>query len=196
MGETGNEKKVEHQLDAEELGYLLLLAWNAKFGWKFPVEVNSTISLQKLGWVEVHESDLIDKLITIQDKLNSSEYKLLESYDRHWFRFSVDPMCIYFNEQYFSYKLVIPSVDQYELRLQFDPIKTEIGNIPEHTKICQLKSKRRYLYLKSLNDPNIDAEIVEMREIRNFLDPQTRDFGLRKFIREEEKIQRIVCSPT
>ena len=36
--------------------------------------VNSTISLQKLGWVEVHESDLIDKLITIQDKLNSSEY--------------------------------------------------------------------------------------------------------------------------
>ena len=41
----------------------------------------------------------------------------------------------------------------------------------------------------------MSAETVVMRELRKFLDHQTRELGLRKFIREENKIPMIVCNP-
>ena len=171
------------------------MAWIKKFGWKNPIRKDGSIIIHKLGWIQLKDQEVIKSPRLNSRKLKKYRDTCIRITRYQFFRFSSDSKNIFFHEDFYQYRLLKGGVNTYELHLENHEIKSDLGTIPKCNAVCQLNSERRFKFFLSLENQNMSAEIVEMRELRKFLDPQTREFGLRKFIREENKIPMIVCNP-
>ena len=105
-------------------------------------------------------------LVSIQRKLKNIGIPVLESHDINFFRFSSDSKNIFFHEDFYQYSLLKGGVNTYELHLENQEIKSDLGTIPKCNAVCQLNSERRFKFFLSLENHNMSA--VEMRELRKF----------------------------
>ncbi len=194
-GETSNERLVFADLDRSELQILAALAWRRKFGWKHPVSAPESLLAHRLGWVEAFKRDLRELLVKIQEKLQNAGLPLLESHNRTWFRVSLDPEKIFFHDDLFTFELLKPVPDRWELALYAGPLETPIGFIREFRFACQLTEKR-YRFLKSVADgaPSGDIFSEPSRELRKTVDPFTQGCGMRKLVRTVDKDYHMFCS--
>ena len=129
--------------------------------------------------------------------MHANDLDLIQSYDRRWFRVSVSSDAIFFNQDLFSYELLRPEPDRWELKLYFEQLDSDLGNIPKTFFVCQLGTEKRFQYLKSVEEgqPSLDIFSEPRREMRKIIDPMTQPCGLRKLVREIQGDLQIVCLP-
>ncbi len=197
-GPTGhNEKKYYVNLENDELSILLAMAWHRRHGKDYPLTVKSSISLCLSGWFEIKDSKLIESIITLQNKLDSSELPLIESYDRNWFRLSVNSENLFFNGEFFSFVLKKPTSDTWEIKLFPEIIDSPLGKSPESVFSFKLHSEKMYKYLRSLEQGEEDEEVYSDQDnmMRKNLDPLVRKAGLRKLVRTTSGSREIIPFP-
>ena len=90
-----------------------------------------------------------------------------------------------------------PEPDRWELKLYFEQLDSDLGNIPKTVFVCQLGTEKRFQYLKSVEEgqPSLDIFSEPRREMRKIIDPMTQPCGLRKLVREIQGDLQIVCLP-
>ena len=196
-GKTGSETKVDARLDEEQLKLLLALGWHHKFGWQHPLKSTEGICCHRLGWIEVNTPELREALVQLQRTLEGAGFRILESHNRDWFRVSLKPEHLFFREEFFQYKLVKPVPDRWELWLFVQEWPTPLGVIPEIRFDVPLVSPTLFKYLKSVEKVEEDPDLYDdpLRFMRTSLDPHTRSYGLRKFVRSVGGELQILCDP-
>ena len=197
IGETGREREVLPSLLDKEIDCLVALAWHRKFGSDYPLQTTKGIQLLRLGWVEIMDPERLQMLLRIQRIMQANDLDLIQSHDRRWFRVSVSSNAIFFNQDLFSYELLRPEPDRWELKLYFEQLDSDLGNIPKTVFVCQLGTEKRFQYLKSVEEgqPSLDIFSEPRREMRKIIDPMTQPCGLRKLVREIQGDLQIVCLP-
>ena len=197
-GPTGsNERPCFVDLDHDELEILLAMAWHRLHGKNFPLKSRKSVYLSLSGWIEVKDKELLELLKSLQLKLNDSELPLIESYDRNWFRLSVPRENLFFNGEFFTYNLIKPRPDRWDLQLFTEVRDSKMGKLPKIVFTYPLHAENMYLYLKSVENGEEDEEIYSDQNnmMRNHLDPLCKQAGLRKLVRTSSGSREIICSP-
>ena len=197
-GPTGsNERECLVNLEQDELKLLLAMAWHRRHGTDFPLKVKNSISSGLSGWFEVKNQKLVELLKSLQQKLNDCELPLIESHDRNWFRISVSRENLFFNGEFFTYKLKKPRPEGWELQLFTEVYDSPLGQLPETVFSYPLHSENMYKFLKSVEKDEEDEEIYSDQDnmMRKHLDPLVKQAGLRKLVRTSKGLRGIICLP-
>ena len=194
-GPTGhNERKCYVDLESDELNILLAMAWHRRHFNDWPLTEKSYVSLFPAGWFEIKDNELIELIVSLQEKLNSCELPLIESYDRNWFRLSVSRENLFFNGEFFYFALRRPIEDTWEIQLFTEILDSPLGKLPETVFSFPLVSEKMYNYLRSLEEGLEDEDIYSDQDnmMRNHLDPLVRKAGLRKLVRTSSGSREII----
>lgn len=99
-GRSGKPFK-EHpaRLTEAEHRWLWALAWHAK---SLPFADADNVSLLPLGWVRVND---IAVVLSLRDKLDACDLPLVEIEDGRYARLSINPRMVYFDPDFFRYRL-------------------------------------------------------------------------------------------
>ncbi len=194
-GPTGhNERKCYVDLESDELNILLAMAWHRRHFNDWPLTEKSYVSLFPAGWFEIKDNELIELIVSLQEKLNNCELPLIESYDRNWFRLSVSRENLFFNGEFFYFALRRPIEDTWEIQLFTEILDSPLGKLPETVFSFPLISENMYKYLRSLEEGLEDEDIYNDQDnmMRNHLDPLVRKAGLRKLVRTSSGSREII----
>jgi 8-oxo-dGTP pyrophosphatase MutT (NUDIX family) len=194
-GPTGhNERKCYVDLESDELNILLAMAWHRRHFNDWPLTEKSYVSLFPAGWFEIKDKELIELIVSLQEKLNSCELPLIESYDRNWFRLSVSRENLFFNGEFFYFALRRPIEDTWEIQLFTEILDSPLGKLPETVFSFPLVSENMYKYLRSLEEGLEDEDIYNDQDnmMRKHLDPLVRQAGLRKLVRTSSGSREII----
>ena len=170
------------------------MAWHRRHFNDWPLTEKSYVSLFPAGWFEIKDNELIELIVSLQEKLNSCELPLIESYDRNWFRLSVSRENLFFNGEFFYFALRRPIEDTWEIQLFTEILDSPLGKLPETVFSFPLVSENMYKYLRSLEEGLEDEEIYSDQDnmMRNHLDPLVRKAGLRKLVRTSSGSREII----
>ena len=160
--ETGHERRVEHNLSETELNDLQVLAWIKSSDGNIQLEKMDLSSyINSVGSIEGSRGDQSTRLNS--EKTQKYRDTCIRITRYQFFRFSSDSKNIFFHEDFYQYRLLKGGVNTYELHLENQEVKSNLGTIPKCNAVCQLNSERRFKFFLSLENQNMSAETVEMR---------------------------------
>lgn len=180
-GRSGKPLKVcAAQLTETEHGWLWALAWHAK-SLSFTGGQGGELLLPH-GWVRIDDLSAVQSL---RSKLETNNLRLVQILDNQYVRLSIDPRHIYFDHQFFSYKLH-GGVRTCILELFCGTLETPLGWV-QHEPVSvglnmTLAAELRHVSgLELLVDTTPSSDHVR-RMLDEALGAQTKNIGLRQLI--------------
>jgi len=199
-GVLGKESKLEIELSAKQLKILLGLAAHLR-EFKFS-KLDPDIELHPYGWVKVRENtQLQTDLIELSGYLSNQKIIVLESQNDCYFRVSVVPTIIYFDDAYFSFSINQSDLDGSANKIPYLIQREVIGTTLGHTEVVKI-TENRSLELASDLQKMIQTEYSADNEFasktkdnyRKALQPSFHKLGHRGLIRQEGSRYKVCCT--
>ena len=196
-GKTGKEKPVIINLSNDELAILQILAWHTR---GLSVDLDSS-HLQGLGggWLLCQSQLTKDVMQHLIQKLNLTGLSLVDMVAGDYARLSIKPELVFFSEKQFSFKCIEDATGAGTLFLTLTGSTSECAALqPMKLDIALNRNMMRVINaINQGDDPEEDSRIRAedlQRDLRQKIDIETRQLGLRKFVRFEQGNYRIVVS--
>jgi len=197
IGETGKEKPRPIAMSQDEHILLLLLGVHGKGLNLSPDPAH--LSLLPGGWLKA-ESDLArSALAQLQAKLTAEDLPLLQQAWEGFVRISVDPEVLFFGERLFSYRL-LPADDSkgvVELKLE---LPASIWSAATGWSLSIPVAPNMLRSLEAIESGHVGPGGLERftysdetmkKNSKEMLDEKSRDLGLRKLVRQANKLYKI-----
>lgn len=188
IGRTGKSLK-EHTvcLTEVELQWLWALAWHAK---SLPLAGVDDIGLLPLGWIRCED---ISAILSLRDKLDTSGLQLVEIEGGRYARLSINPRMVYFDPDFFRYRLHGDSVKG-GLELFSVDISTPLGILRHESVLIELHATLAG-ELRHMDGVELLAENTQSSEhLRRLLDAAmgdtTKNMGIRQLVSHVDKDRR------
>ena len=202
-GVLGKEKPLNLELSDYQLKLLLALAAHLR-GFEFDV-LPQTIKLHPLGWLEVkNDPGLQRELIQLATLLKQATVDFsIENIRDTFFRLSIIPEIVHFDESLFSFTVKQSDLDSIETKIPVsihrDAFETAIGWVKSKTEAFKLTlefvSRLRELAEKDWNADNEYAVRIEDAYKKGLhKEPNFCALGLRSLIRREDGMIKVVVS--
>lgn len=200
-GRTGKERPIDLVLSDEDRGALFGLAWHAK-GLAFS-ELSNAVLLPS-AWIKVLDASVQTRLSRLGEKLRRVGIDLIECRDQVFFRLSVAPGLIFFDESCYRYSRGVAENGQGRncwFQLNFEAIDTPFGRAVgvDYGFPITRNTLRIIEAIEGGQDPEQNVRIKSgdiQRTIREQIDANTKPLGLRKFLRIEDKEYSIAPART
>ena len=200
-GVLGKEKPLNLELSDYQLKLLLALAAHLR-GFEFDV-LPQTIKLHPLGWLEVkNDPGLQRELIQLATLLKQATVDFsIENIRDTFFRLSIIPEIVHFDESLFSFTVKQSDLDSIETKIPVsihrDTFETAIGWVKSKTEAFKLTlefvSRLRELAEKDWNADNEYAVRIEDAYKKGLhKEPKFCALGLRSLIRREDGMIKVV----
>ena len=205
-GMLGKAKPLNLCLEARELAVLLALAAHLR---NFEFEaVEEKIVLHPYGWIDVsNDSTLQSELRDLAVKLRDTDL-IIESHRDVFFRLSINPELVFFEDGLFSYALIRDDMDGFQIisptltiyRQSFD---TALGRVKGKSEIFMLPQKFAHklelLAVKPVCESESKKYDVAVKIEDNYKkglhkDPKFLALGLRGLIRRDAGMIKFVLS--
>ncbi len=202
-GVLGKEKPLNLELSDYQLKLLLALAAHLR-GFGFD-ELPQTIKLHPFGWLEVnYDSGLQRELIQLASLLKQATVDFsIENVRDSFFRLSITPEIVNFDESLFSFVVKQSDLDRVETKIPVsihrDAFETVIGwvkgNTEEFKLTLEFVSRLNELAKKGWNAENEQAVRIEDTYKKGLhKEPKFCALGLRGLIRREDGMIKVVVS--
>ncbi|NOQ35051.1 MAG: NUDIX hydrolase [Methylococcaceae bacterium] len=198
-GVLGKESELSVELDSEQLALLSGLAAHCR-GFEF-TNAHLTIEFYPYGWIKVQENtDLQTKLIQLTQHLSIQKTIVLESQQDCYFRLSVSPEIIFFDDTLFSYR-----VNQDDLKGVNNKIPCLIKREEMATALGKVKGAeiQKYISLSFATDLQKLRSVPYSTEndfgkktkenYRKILHPDFINLGMKGLIRQNGNMNQICC---
>ncbi|WP_162472941.1 NUDIX domain-containing protein [Methylotuvimicrobium alcaliphilum] len=197
-GTPGKESAIDFQLNESTLSLLLGLAAHLR-EFSF-VEKDTSIALHPYGWLEVEDDcELQTELVELAESFKDSKDIVIENQKDRWFRLSILPDCVFFDDSYFSC-----SVDQKDMQSRKSKVRvtamrrefgTRLGTVGKDKKepkvpINVVKS------LDNLNKGNRNDSLTDsVRDSyrKSQLHDSLAKLGMRGLLRQDAGAVKIYC---
>ena len=198
-GGLGKEKSLDLNLTDRQLAIFLGLASHLR-GFEFAT-VDNAITLHPFGWIEVNNNSVLkSELISLADLLKDTDL-IIENDRDQFFRLSISPDVVYFDEKLFS--LTVKQADlnsvqsKIPVTLQRDSFDTAFGQVKSHSEVFKLTlefaHKLKSLTVHQFSTENEDAVKIEDTYKKGLhKEPRFLALGLRGLIRREEGLFKFV----
>jgi hypothetical protein len=192
-GKTGKEKSISVELNTQERGLLLGLAWHAK---GLPFDDDGQTHRFPHGWVALDDS-LLDPASALARKLRAADCPLLEIVAGPYARINLHPQCIYLDPSLFRFSLSPEdgqaSDQHWQLTLQADALTTPLGKTVRIEKAVPVtrNTARIVEAVVAGKDPEAEPRIKSgdiQKTLRDQIDQPLRAIGLRKLVRMDAGI--------
>jgi hypothetical protein len=201
-GVLGKEKPLDIELSDYQLKLLLALAAHLR-GFEFET-LAQTIKLHPLGWLEVkNDPGLQRELIHLATLLKRADVDFsIENVQDSFFRLSITPEIVNFDESLFSFTVKQSDLDRVETKIPVSiyrkAFETVIGWVKSKTEVFKLTlefvSRLRELAEKGWNAENEYAVRIEDGYKKGLhKEPKFCALGLRSLIRREDGMIKFVC---
>ena len=197
IGKTGKERSRPTNLDHAAVGIVLANSWHAK-GLPFD-DVSQGVVLLPGGWVKIDDPALAEHVLAVTGTLRKSKHPFIECHNDRYFRMSIAPEILFFNEELFRYDLGVPKAEdgEWTFRLTTDGVATPLGVLKQldaqwpiteniHRAIELIASGK-----DPVGDPSVKGEDL-LRDLRDRLNTRTRPLGLRRVVGVDEKNFHLV----
>jgi 8-oxo-dGTP pyrophosphatase MutT (NUDIX family) len=202
-GVLGKEKPLNLELSDYQLKLFLALAAHLR-GFEFEA-LPQTIKLHPMGWLEVkNDPGLQRELIQLATLLKQATVDFsIENIRDIFFRLSIIPEIVHFDESLFSFTVKQSDLDSIEtkipVRIHRDTFETAIGWVKSKTEAFKLTlefvSRLRELAEKDWNADNEYAVRIEDAYKKGLhKEPKFCALGLRSLIRREDGMIKVVVS--
>jgi 8-oxo-dGTP pyrophosphatase MutT (NUDIX family) len=201
VGVLGKEKPLDLNLTDRQFFIVLGLASHLR-GFEF-ANVDENITFHSVGWIEVKcNSALQSELINLAGLLKDTDL-IIENHHDMFFRLSISPDVVYFDESLFSFivkqadlcgvKTKIPVTIQ---RVSFETALGKVKEISEEFKLTlEFAHKLKLLSVHQFSTENEDAVKIEDTYKKGLhKEPKFLALGLRGLIRREAGIIKLVLS--
>lgn len=184
-GRSGKPLK-EHvaRLTETELRWFWALAWHAK---SLPLAGSGNVALLPSGWVRVDNMAIVEGL---RDKLDASGLRLVEVEGGRYVRLSIDPRMIYFDAEFFRYRLHGDAVKgRLELfSVEFDTSLGPLSHEPIFIELTTtLAGELRHLDGVELLAENTQSSEHLRRLLHEATSEATKHMGIRQLISHVDK---------
>jgi 8-oxo-dGTP pyrophosphatase MutT (NUDIX family) len=198
LGLRGQENPLHITLSERQLDILLGLAThNRSFAFE---NINEAITLHPNGWIEVNENSCIKEELSDLSTLFSRLEIIIENQDNKFFRLSVIPPVIHFDDTYFNYSVSANDLEGIRTRIDVIltrlPIKTAFGTVIQSEKkftiSLDLATGLKKLVTQKTVADNDEAIKIEDNCSKTF--SKKEDFlslGLKSLVRRENGIMRF-----
>ena len=197
-GALGKESAlIDVDLDSKKLALLLGLAAHGR-GFEL-TNIHSTIELYPYGWVKVQaNTELQNALIQLAEQLNNQKNLVLESQQDCYFRLSINPEILFFEDSLFHF-----SVKQTDLKdtpnkvpcfLKRDAITTLLGEVEAVEKQGEISLELAASLQKlSVNNYLVDNDVaIKTRDkYRKKLHDDFTCLGMRGLVRQEAGMLKL-----
>ena len=200
-GVLGKEKPLDLNLSDYQLKLLLAIAAHLR-GFEFEA-LAQTIKLHPMGWLEIkHDPGLQRELIQLVTLLKQATVDFsIENVRDTFFRLSITPEIVNFDESLFSFVVKPSDLDSIETKIPVsihrDAFETAIGWVKRKTEVFKLTlefvSRLRELAEKDWNAENEYAVRIEDAYKKGLhKEPKFCALGLRSLIRREDGMIKVV----
>ena len=200
-GVLGKEKPLDLNLSDYQLKLLLAIAAHLR-GFEFEA-LAQTIKLHPMGWLEVkNDPGLQRELIQLATLLKQATVDFsIENVRDSFFRLSITPEIVNFDESLFSFVVKPSDLDSIETKIPVsihrDAFETAIGWVKRKTEVFKLTlefvSRLRELAEKDWNAENEYAVRIEDAYKKGLhKEPKFCALGLRSLIRREDGMIKVV----
>ena len=198
-GVLGKEKALAIQLTARQLALLLGLAAHLR---DFEFELlEQDITLHTLGWIEVkNASTLQAELISLAQLFKETDL-LIENHHDRFFRCSISPTVVFFDEQLFSFTVRQADLKSIESKipvvLHRESFSTALGLVKATTHVFELTLEfvRRLEKLANHQYATDNEDAIKIEDTYKkglHKEPRFLALGLRALIRREAGIMKFV----
>jgi hypothetical protein len=202
-GVLGKEKMLDVSLTARQLALILGFAANLR-GFEFAT-IDENIVLHPYGWIEVTQPTKIQtELISLAAMLNGSDLVLENRCDK-FFRVSITPEAIYFDDALFLFSVKADDLKATETKIQAivrrQSFDTGFGKVKDKAEVFTL-SLQFVHDLKNLSSNNYPTDKEEAIKIEDrykkglHQDVAFKALGLRNMVRREAGVFRFVLPYT
>ena len=192
-GKTGKEGEVEVSLMEDELALLIAFAAHAKLPGS--IDPSTSALLLPKGWVKLGTPELLQCARGLRAKLEVAGLWIFEIQHDTFYRISIDPEYIFFNGDAFSFG--IEQCDDEGREFQFElrraGFKSPLGMLrPSSARWRVTRNIQRIVEaIETGKDPEAEPRIKSgdiRKSLRDSLDKNAQQFGLRKIVREQNQI--------
>jgi len=197
-GTPGKESVIDLPLDKSTLSLLLGLAACLR-GFPF-VESNSAFAAHPYGWLDVRDDfELQAELVKLAEVFKYSRDVVIENQKDRWFRLSISPDCVFFDDSYFRC-----SVDQKDLQSRKNKAQvtamrrefgTRLGTVAEDKKEAKIPINV-VKFLDNLNKGNQNDRLTgSVRDSyrKSQLHEILSNLGMRGLLRQDASAVKICC---
>lgn len=192
---------IENKLSDDDVNILLGLAAHMR-GYEFE-SIELDVSLLPDGWVDLSEN------LAFKNTLIDLTYRLPEFVEKHadrWFRMSIQPEMIFFDEQLFQFSVNSEELDDYksknkktDITLYRSPFSTLLGSIKGVQVSHKTTKERIRFFMACYKNGGISASGHNSHEddarsfdnLRSVMDSWSKKIGLRKAIGQSDSLFKI-----
>jgi 8-oxo-dGTP pyrophosphatase MutT (NUDIX family) len=201
-GVLGKEKPLDLELSDYQLKLVLALAAHLR-GFEFE-SLTQTIKMHPLGWLEVkNDPGLQRELIQLAALIKKADVDFsIEAIQDTFFRLSITPEIVHFDESLFSFAVKQSDLDSVETKIPVSihrvAFETVMGRVKGKTEAFKLTlefvSRLNELAKKDWNAENEHAVRIE-DAYKKGLHKESKfcALGLRSLIRREDGMIKVVC---
>jgi 8-oxo-dGTP pyrophosphatase MutT (NUDIX family) len=201
FGFKGKEKPLDISLSENQLAILLGLATHNR-DCKFN-SIPANIFFHPYGWIEIKNDNLLQKELTQLSMLFKQTEFTIENQKDKFFRFSIEPSVIYFDDKFFSYSALANDLNSTKSKIPItltrQPITTAFGmtELAQETFVISLKlaNDLQNLSEQQHSSDNEKAQRIEDNYSKTLAkEPQFLALGLKNLVRRENGIMKFCVS--
>lgn len=192
-GSPGKETANDLPLDESTLSLLLGLAAHLR-GFVF-LERATAFNLHPCGWIEVKDdSELQAELVKLTEVFKGSKEIALENQKHRWFRLSIAPDCVFFDDDYFYCSYNRKDLQGRKNKIQVTAMRkqfgTRLGIVTEGIKVVEAPRN----VIKALVDQNAFlTDSVRDSYRKSGLHDCLSSLGMRALLRQDTGSLKICC---
>ncbi|MDD2658814.1 MAG: NUDIX hydrolase [Methylococcales bacterium] len=197
-GAPGKESAIDLPLDKSTLSLLLGLAACLR-GFPF-VESDSAFTAHPYGWLEVRDDvELQTELVKLAEVFKDSRDVVIETQKDRWFRLSISPDCVFFDDFYFRCSVDQKDLQSHKSKAQVTAMRREfstyLGTVAEDKKEVEVPISIVKLLDKSMKGKQDDSLANSVRDSyrKSQLHDCLSNLGMRGLLRQDAGAVRICC---
>jgi 8-oxo-dGTP pyrophosphatase MutT (NUDIX family) len=197
-GAPGKESAIDLPLDESTLSLLLGLAAHLR-GFRF-LESASAFAVHPYGWLEVRDDfELQAELVKLAEVFKDSRDVVIENQKDRWFRLSISPDCVFFDDAYFRCSLDQKDLQSRKSKVQVTAMRrefgTRLGTVEEDKKEAKIPINV-VKFLDNLNKGNQNDSLTgSVRDSyrKSQLHEILSNLGMRGLLRQDASAVKICC---
>lgn len=197
-GTPGKESAIDLPLDKLTLSLLLGLAACLR---DFPfAESDSVVTAHPYGWLEVRDNvELQAELVKLAEIFKNSGDVVIENQKDRWFRLSISPDCVFFDDSYFCCSVDQKDLQSRKSKVQVTAVRrgfdTRLGTVAEDKKEAKIPINV-VKFLDNLNKGNQNDSLTgSVRDSyrKSPLHELLLNLGMRGLLRQDASALKICC---
>lgn len=197
-GTPGKESAIDLPLNKSTLSLLSGLAACLR-GFPF-VESNAAFTAHPYGWLEVRDDvELQAELVKLAEVFKDSRNVVIENQKDRWFRLSISPDCVFFDDSYFRCFVDQKDSQSRKNKVQVTAIRrefsTRLGTVAEDKKEAELSISVVKFLDKLMIGKQDDSLANSVRDSyrKSPLHECLSSIGMRGLLRQETGVVKICC---